>query len=593
MRSACRKWLFWKAYLLISVVGFLALVVVEVPAFLEAIRIDQQRVAEILDQRRRIITGALTRVLDHRERILNASSREEAGVLLAQIRDRNPSIPGILAMGLLDSDASRPGSWGVVMEGVRGAGTGLLEIATDPVVASTLEVVGRTRSPRITPLFHPKGAADTNQVLVALLSPVSPGTRGWPVPTGGVFLIVADVRQWAQEANIPASLRILGCFLGNEPDNGVVVDVDGQTDDPGPPPMGRVGIELDPKHRGLLARGVPELPVFTPRPAAKTGDVRPPSSAIQAVIHIEDFGESRFRCYVGPSPALYASRSRLAVLRSFPIRAARVLFFGFLLSVIWTVFQADRQQMRQLNDAQQTIQRLDLHKTLIQQELHDHIIQNLTLLGIRLAAAHPASPEGFQKFRETTLAQLDYLRGELRRLLREGTERVDSFDEMVLQVQSICRRMEEQSGARCQVTSANPLRDRTHPGDPLPDLPVHPGARRERHPARCCQERQGPRGGAHGGIPADGPGHGRWKGLRSGDVRRRVRPPEHGCLRAEVEGHPRVPACEPARNGHRAADAARVDPGKTLTRCVPPTVGRGFGRKVDVMTDSHEDRIPR
>lgn len=456
IRSACRKWLFWKAYILISIVGLLALLLVEVPAFLEAIRIDQQRVAEILDQRRRIITGVLTRVLDHRERILTASSREEAGVLLGQVRDRNPSFPGIMAMGLLDSDASRPGTWGVVMEGVRGAGLGLLEIAKDPVVAATLDVVGRTRSPRITPLFHPKGAADTNQVLVALLSPVSPSSRGWQVPPGGVFLIIADVRQWAQEANIPASLRILGCFLGNEPDNGVVVDVDGQMDDSGPPPMGRVGIELDPEHRGLLATGVPELPMFTPRPATKTGNVRPPSSAIQAVIQIEDFGDSRFRCYVGPSPALYASRSRLAVLRSFPIRAARVLFFGFLLSVIWTVFQADRQQMRQLNEAQQTIQRLDLHRTLIQQELHDHIIQNLTLLGIRLAAAHPASPEGFQKFRETTLAQLDYLRGELRRLLRQGTERVDSFNEMILQVQSICRRMEEQSGARCQVTSANP-----------------------------------------------------------------------------------------------------------------------------------------
>jgi signal transduction histidine kinase len=63
--------------------------------------------------------------------------------------------------------------------------------------------------------------------------------------------------------------------------------------------------------------------------------------------------------------------------------------------------------------------------------------------------------EGFKRTRDTILQQLDYLRRELRRLLVEGTERLQSFDEMSVQLQSICRHMEKQFNVRCQLTTLN------------------------------------------------------------------------------------------------------------------------------------------
>jgi signal transduction histidine kinase len=123
--------------------------------------------------------------------------------------------------------------------------------------------------------------------------------------------------------------------------------------------------------------------------------------------------------------------------------------------VMWTVFSASRSQMRELAEAQGTIARLNLHRTLVQQELHDHIIQNLTLLGVQVATSRIDDVEGFKRTRDTILQQLDYLRRELRRLLVEGTERLQSFDEMSVQLQSICRHMEKQFNVRCQLTTLN------------------------------------------------------------------------------------------------------------------------------------------
>ncbi len=111
--------------------------------------------------------------------------------------------------------------------------------------------------------------------------------------------------------------------------------------------------------------------------------------------------------------------------------------------------------MRELAEAQGTIARLNLHRTLVQQELHDHIIQNLTLLGVQVATSRIDDVNGFKRTRDTILQQLDYLRRELRRLLVEGTERLQSFDEMSVQLESICKHMEKQFNVRCQLTTSN------------------------------------------------------------------------------------------------------------------------------------------
>jgi hypothetical protein len=71
--------------------------------------------------------------------------------------------------------------------------------------------------------------------------------------------------------------------------------------------------------------------------------------------------------------------------------------------------------------------------------------------------------EGFKRTRDTILQQLDYLRRELRRLLVEGTERLQSFEEMAAQLQIICRHMEKQFNVRCQLTTLNPDGLSLHP----------------------------------------------------------------------------------------------------------------------------------
>jgi signal transduction histidine kinase len=144
-----------------------------------------------------------------------------------------------------------------------------------------------------------------------------------------------------------------------------------------------------------------------------------------------------------------------ALMVAMPYYLVQILITSFLMVVMWTVFSASRSQMRELAEAQGTIARLNLHRTLVQQELHDHIIQNLTLLGVQVATSRIDDVEGFKRTRDTILQQLDYLRRELRRLLVEGTERLQSFDEMSVQLQSICRHMEKQFNVRCQLTTLN------------------------------------------------------------------------------------------------------------------------------------------
>jgi len=138
-----------------------------------------------------------------------------------------------------------------------------------------------------------------------------------------------------------------------------------------------------------------------------------------------------------------------------PYYILQILIIGFLMVLMWTVFSASRSQMKELAEAQSTIARLNLHRTLVQQELHDHIIQNLTLLGVQVATSRLDDVSGFARTRELILQQLDYLRRELRRLLVEGTERLQSFDEMAVQLQSICSQMEKRFNVRCPLTTSN------------------------------------------------------------------------------------------------------------------------------------------
>lgn len=170
----------------------------------------------------------------------------------------------------------------------------------------------------------------------------------------------------------------------------------------------------------------------------------------------DGFSNHPLRIYIDVPSKFLQSRAQLLVLYNLPLRLALTTLISVLLAFMWVLFSAGNQQMRRLAEAQQTITRLNLHRTMIQQELHDHIIQNLTMLGIQVAAASPKDQAGFQATRGAVLKQLDYLRSELRRLLMDGTQRLESFDEMVSQIQSICRHLESQSSARCELKASNP-----------------------------------------------------------------------------------------------------------------------------------------
>lgn len=450
------RWVFWQALIRIWLVLLVLFAALEVPAFLRSVEVDKERVAEIVEGRKRFSGQAVARVFDLGSRILSSTDVIESRTLLNVIRTRNPSFPGIVGLAVIRPSRDGPG-WTIDQESARSEDMLLSRLLSHGPVAQLLSQTRIGGKPRMTRLFQvPSGSGEGDRTLVvfAYQMPAEPGPATPIRP--GALVVVLDTSTWVEEHGMPEALKVIHFYLSNEPPDGIFVSLNSPPEKPGavPPPFNPV--ELGP---------VPEDPIRdldrwrSSTPRAAPVDPVPPRPSIRArtrVILFDGFEDQSLRIHVDIPQKFLQSRSRLLVLRNLPLRLALTTIISVLLAFMWVLFSAGNQQMRRLSEAQQTIERLNLHRTMIQQELHDHIIQNLTMLGIQVAAASPKDQEGFQNTRNSVLKQLDYLRGELRRLLMDGTQRLGSFDEMVSQIRSICRHLESQSAARCELKASNP-----------------------------------------------------------------------------------------------------------------------------------------
>ncbi|MEY4691799.1 MAG: hypothetical protein RIT19_2124 [Verrucomicrobiota bacterium] len=447
-----RKAIFWRAMLVTNGALIALWAAVEIPRFVQAVRLDRERVVEMLQERRRCFSSIILRLVEHRMRVLQAPAREEAQSLLNIVRGTNMSFPGVLSMAVLKRGGDASAGWRIVQEGSRADGQSMNRVLSEPTLGKTLGLVEKDREPRISPLFRWRASPNAEErILVGLISAVPAEVPAWRRRDGGLFVVLIDTLAWSREAEIPKSLRSLGCYLANDPFDGILVDAD----------AGRT-IEDVSGFDGLRIQSLsnPGDPLVAPSPAPPVASAEidgttkprtPSADARRALIVFENFGGSRFQCHVDFSPEFLASQSHRRFLRDLPVGLVRILFVGSILAMMWTIFRANQRQIKKLAEAQQTVQRLDQHRSLIQQEIHDHIIQHLTMLNMKVAATSPGDAEAFIGLRSAIVGQLDYLRGELRRLLQDGVHRLESFDEMILQVQSLCRQMEEQTGARCSV----------------------------------------------------------------------------------------------------------------------------------------------
>lgn len=122
-----------------------------------------------------------------------------------------------------------------------------------------------------------------------------------------------------------------------------------------------------------------------------------------------------------------------------------------LLSGLLILLRSLLRQSAALRAAQESITQLSRHRSLVQQELHDHIIQSLTVLSLRLSTADARTPDQFEVQRSAVLQQLDYLRGELRRLLFDNLTDLHAPEEVVGRLRAIATAYQKSTGTVCTV----------------------------------------------------------------------------------------------------------------------------------------------
>ncbi len=460
-----RSWVFWQALIRIWLALMILFAALEIPAFLRSMQVDRERVAEIIEGRKRFSGQTVSRLLDLANRILSATTAAESEMLLGLIRTKNPSFPGIVGLASLrpSPDAS---AFVIEQEAARSPDMLISRLAHGTAMTDLLARARTEQRPCMTGLFRAPGPpGESDKVLVGFayripgptnaLSPQNPLSALNPSKPGMLALVV-DLKAWFRENGMPDALQALNFYISNDPPDGIIVSMNRDPNAEGDNSQSYLPVELGPNPDDPL-RGWTYIGSAKPRPA-DAGPIPPVPSknARSRVVVFDSFSNHPLRIYIDVPPKFLQSRAQLLVLYNLPLRLALTTLISVLLAFMWVLFSAGNQQMRRLAEAQQTITRLNLHRTMIQQELHDHIIQNLTMLGIQVAASSPKDQAGFQATRGAVLKQLDYLRGELRRLLMDGTQRLDSFDEMVSQIQSICRHLESQSSSRCELKASNP-----------------------------------------------------------------------------------------------------------------------------------------
>lgn len=130
-----------------------------------------------------------------------------------------------------------------------------------------------------------------------------------------------------------------------------------------------------------------------------------------------------------------------------------ILLRALMLTVVATILRRMMVRTNDLKAAQESISRLSLHRSMVQQELHDHIIQSLTILSLRISMADTKTLDQFEDQKKSILTQLDYLRGELRRLLFDNLADLNSSQEAVKRIQAIAGQFQLSMGVACRVDS--------------------------------------------------------------------------------------------------------------------------------------------
>jgi hypothetical protein len=322
-------------------------------------------------------------------------------------------------------------------------------IFRDPAFQETLSEAAQTGSNHLSKIFwHGPPTDDAERAYFVFAIPGMRLLEGESGSPSKMLFAVVNLKRWIVNTGRPASLNLVDIYLSNKATSEPSIKMDRVVELKKVPRKQLIELRNDNpadtlynlEGQRLLEQDNLENDLALDE-SFGTGKI--------GYLRILDFPNREFQIKVMLKKSFLKASAIRALAVAIPYYLLQIFITSFLMILMWTVFSASRSQMRELAEAQGTIARLNLHRTLVQQELHDHIIQNLTLLGVQVATSRIDDVNGFKRTRDTILQQLDYLRRELRRLLVEGTERLQSFDEMSVQLESICKHMEKQFNVRC------------------------------------------------------------------------------------------------------------------------------------------------
>ena len=451
--SSVRRRVFWYNYAKLTVGMLVFAVMIFWPVFQRARKADRIQLTRIFDDRQQMLENYFGRVSRLFYLVRLASTVELRKSTMQSIRDLD-RYPGIVAIGLTDFHDGvhqvDPAGLAVMMDD-----SAFATIFRDPAFQETLSEAAQTGSNHLSKIFwHGPPTDDAERAYFVFAIPGLRRLEGESVRPSRVLFAVVNLKRWIVHAGRPASLNMVDIYLSNKGTSGPSIKMDRVVELKKIPRKQVIEVRNDDpadalsyiEGQRLLEQDNLESDLILDEPFG-TGKI--------GYLRILDFPNREFQIRVILKKSFLKASAVRALVVALPYYVLQILITSFLMVLMWTVFSASRSQMRELAEAQGTIARLNLHRTLVQQELHDHIIQNLTLLGVQVATSRIDDVNGFKRTRDAILQQLDYLRRELRRLLVEGTERLQSFDEMSVQLESICKHMEKQFNVRCQLITSN------------------------------------------------------------------------------------------------------------------------------------------
>ena len=451
--SSVRRRVFWYNYAKLTVGMLVLAVMIFWPVFQRARKADRIQLTRIFDDRQQMLENYFGRVSRLFYLVRLASTVELRKSTMQSIRDLD-RYSGIVAIGLTDFHDGvhqvDPAGLAVMMDD-----SAFATIFRDPAFQETLSEAAQTGSNHLSKiLWYGPPTDDAEKAYFVFAIPGLRRLEGESVRPSRVLFAVVNLKRWIVHAGRPASLNMVDIYLSNKGTSGPSIKMDRVVELKKIPRKQVIEVRNDDpadalsyiEGQRLLEQDNLESDLILDEPFG-TGKI--------GYLRILDFPNREFQIRVILKKSFLKASAVRALVVALPYYVLQILITSFLMVLMWTVFSASRSQMRELAEAQGTIARLNLHRTLVQQELHDHIIQNLTLLGVQVATSRIDDVNGFKRTRDAILQQLDYLRRELRRLLVEGTERLQSFEEMSVQLESICKHMEKQFNVRCQLITSN------------------------------------------------------------------------------------------------------------------------------------------